>query len=291
VKPFSQDLHTLAGVYAVGAVSDVERKRFERHLDGCADCSNEVRGLNETATQLGLIVAQAPPPELKERVMAAAAQTRQNPPLRDHRQPKDAQRPTGWMPRLVSAAAVIAIAVAAALGVIQSRTQSKLNAAQSQLHGAQSQLGRAQSQLGQADSRLTRLEAERRLIESVLGSQGAQLDSKHLKGGGQFIVVFSHATKKAVITTADLPKLSGGHVYQLWLIGTKKNIRSEGLVPTALKSGLTAPVLATGLLPGDVAAMTIEPAGGSAQPTTKPIVTISSVRPAAASPTPSPSAG
>jgi anti-sigma-K factor RskA len=289
VKPFTQDLHTLAGVYAVGAVSDVERKRFERHLDGCADCSNEVRGLNETATQLGLVVAQAPPPELKERVMAAAAQTRQNPPLRDHRQPKDAQRPTGWMPRLVSAAAVIAIAAAAALGVLQSRTQSKLHNAQSQLHSAQSQLGRAQSQLGQADSRLTKLEAERRLIESILGSNGAQLVSKHLKGGGQFIVVFSHATKKAVITTADLPKLSGGHVYQLWLIG--KKIRSEGLLPAALKSGLTPPVLATGLLPGDIAAMTIEPAGGSPQPTTNPIVTISSVRPAAATPTPSPSAG
>jgi len=249
-----------------------------------------VRGLSETTTQLGLILAEAPPPQLKERVMAAAAQTRQNPPLRDHRQPKAGERPTGWMPRLVGAAAVIAIAAAAALGVLQARTQSKLNSAQSQLHNAQSQLGQAQSQLGQAHSRLTRLEAQRRLIESILGSNGAQLVSKHSKGGGQFIVVFSHATKRAVITTADLPKLSGGHVYQLWLIG--KKIRSEGLLPTALKSGLTPPVLATGLLPGDIAAMTIEPAGGSQQPTTTPIVTISSVRPAASpTPTPSPPAG
>jgi anti-sigma-K factor RskA len=289
VKPFTQDLHTLAGVYAVGAVSDTERKRFERHLDDCPDCINEVRGLNETATQLGLVTEMVPPPQLKERVMAAVAVTRQNPPLRDHRQPKPGQRPTGWMPRLVSAAAVIAIAVAAALGVLQARTHSKLSTAQSQLHNAQSQLGQAQSQLGQAHSRLTRLQAQRRIIESVLGAHGARLVSKHLKGGGQFTVVFSHATKRLVFTTADLPTLPSGKVYQLWLIG--KKIRSAGLLPTAGKSGLTPPVLATGLLPGDIAAMTIEPAGGSKQPTTTPIATISSVLHPAVAPTPTPSAG
>jgi anti-sigma-K factor RskA len=274
VKPFSQDLHTLAGVYAVGAVDDTERKRFERHLDDCPDCANEVRGLNETATQLGLVLAEAPPPQLKERVMAVAAQTRQNPPLRDHRQPKAGQRPTGWMPRLVSAAAVIAIAVAAALGVLQARTQSKLSTAQSQLHNAQSQLGHAQSQLGHAQSRLTRLEAQRRLIESVLGTRGARVVSHHSAKGGQVTVVFSHSTKKMVVTTADLPKLPTGFVYQLWLIG--KKTRSAGLLPTAGNSGLTPPVLATGLLPGDIAAMTVEPAGGTAKPTTAVLVEIPS---------------
>jgi anti-sigma-K factor RskA len=275
VKPFTQDLHTLAGVYAVGAVSDTERKRFERHLDDCPDCTNDVRGLNETATQLGLVVAMTPPPQLKERVMAAAAVTRQNPPLRDHRQPKAAQRPTGWMPRLVSAAAVIAIAVAAALGVLQARTQSKLSTAQSQLNNAQSQLGQAHSLLGQAQSRLTRVEAQRRLIESVLGSQGAQVVSHRVQKGGVITVVFSHSTKRMVVTTANLPKLADGQVYQLWLIaGTKA--RSAGLLPTALKSGLTPPVLATGLKPGDIAAMTVEPAGGTKQPTPPVLVQIPS---------------
>jgi anti-sigma-K factor RskA len=282
VKPFTQDLHTLAGVYAVGAVSDTERKRFERHLDDCSDCANEVRGLNETATQLGLVVAQDPPPQLKERVMAAVAQTRQNPPLRDHRQPKAAQRPTGWMPRLVSAAAVIAIAVAAALGVITARTQSKLGTAQSQLHSAQ-------SQLGQAQHRLTRVEAQRRFIDSILGSNNVQVASHRSSKGGLVTVLFSHKTKRMVVTTADLPKLTGGQVYQVWLIGTKKNIRSEGLLPVAGKSGRTPPVLAMGLLPGDTAALTVEPAGGTKQPTTTPIVEISSVVHPAAAPTPTPS--
>lgn len=274
MRPFSQDLHTLAGVYAVGAVDDTERKRFERHLDDCPDCANEVRGLNDTATQLGLVVAATPPAGLKARVMAAVAQTRQNPPLRDHRQPRAEQRPTGWMPRLVSGAAVIAIAVAAALGVLQARTQSKLSTAQSQLHNAQSQLGHAQSQLGHAQSRLTRVEAQRRLIESVLGSPGARVVSHRSSKGGLFTVVFSHSTKRMVVTTANLPKLPTGFVYQLWLIG--KQTRSAGLLPTALNSGLTPPVLATGLLPGDIAAMTIEPAGGTKLPTTTPLVEIHS---------------
>lgn len=283
MKPFSQDLHTLAGVYAVGAVSDTERKRFERHLDECPDCTNEVRGLNETATQLGLMVAAAPPPQLKERVMAAAAQTRQNPPLRDHRQPRTGQRPSGWMPRLVNAAAVIAIAVAAALGVITARTQSKLSTAQSQLHSAQ-------SELGQAQKRLTKLSAQRRFIDSILGSNNVQVASHRSSKGGLVTVLYSHKTRRMVITTADLPKLADGQVYQAWLIGAgSKNIRSEGLLPVAGKGGRTPPVLAMGLLPGDTAALTVEPAGGTKQPTTTPIVLISSVVQPAAAPTPTPS--
>jgi hypothetical protein len=61
-------------------------------------------------------------------------------------------------------ALAVGLFAAAALGVIQSRTQSKLNTAQSQLHNAQSQLGHAQSRLGHAQSRLARVEAQRRLI-------------------------------------------------------------------------------------------------------------------------------
>jgi len=46
-------------------------------------------------------------------------------------------------------------------------------------------------------------------------------------------------------------------------------ITSAGLLPPA-KDGQTPPVLATGVVKGDALGLTVEPAGGSTQPTTKP---------------------
>lgn len=47
--------------------------------------------------------------------------------------------------------------------------------------------------------------------------------------------------------------------------------RRAGLMPVT-SSGSTAPVLANGVLPGDRLGITVEPAGGTARPTTTPLV-------------------
>ena len=39
----SADLHTLTGAYAADALSGTERLAFERHLDDCPACAQEVR--------------------------------------------------------------------------------------------------------------------------------------------------------------------------------------------------------------------------------------------------------
>jgi anti-sigma-K factor RskA len=51
-------------------------------------------------------------------------------------------------------------------------------------------------------------------------------------------------------------------------------IRRAGLLP-APTAGRTAPVLASGLITGDSVGVTVEPAGGTSQPTTSPIVVMS----------------
>jgi anti-sigma-K factor RskA len=66
--------------------------------------------------------------------------------------------------------------------------------------------------------------------------------------------------------------LSGGKVYELWLMAPTGN-RPEGLLDVQ-PSGRAAPVIASGLRPGDQTGLTVEPAGGSAQPTTTPIVVV-----------------
>jgi hypothetical protein len=47
--------------------------------------------------------------------------------------------------------------------------------------------------------------------------------------------------------------------------------QSAGLLP-ASHAGSTSPVLAVGVAPGDRLGITVEPAGGTAQPTTTPVV-------------------
>ncbi len=61
-------------------------------------------------------------------------------------------------------------------------------------------------------------------------------------------------------------------MYQLWLIGSTKTT-SAGLLPPA-QAGRTAPVLASGVVQGDKLGLTVEPAPGSAQPTTTPILAL-----------------
>ena len=74
-------LHNLTGAYAAQALADTERVSFERHLDACPGCAQEVRELAETTAQLGAAVATAPPPGLWDRVRAEALATRQVPPV------------------------------------------------------------------------------------------------------------------------------------------------------------------------------------------------------------------
>ena len=73
--------HTLAGAYAMDAITAADRARFERHLASCAECAQEIASLREATARLATATAQAPPPGLKERVMAAAATTRQRSPV------------------------------------------------------------------------------------------------------------------------------------------------------------------------------------------------------------------
>ena len=74
------DLHTLTGAYAVDALPDDERERFEDHLAVCAACEQEVRELQATAARLGAISVAAPPPSMRARVLAEIDSVRQEHP-------------------------------------------------------------------------------------------------------------------------------------------------------------------------------------------------------------------
>jgi len=228
----NREVHTLAGAYAMDAISPADRARFERHLAGCPECAREIAGLREATARLATATAVPPPPGLKERVLAAAASTRQRPPA----------APARRVPRrrlaLATAALTAAAAVAAAVvfGVSDGSTRD--------------QLGRVQ--------------ASNQQVAAVLTARDATMMTGAVTGGGTVTIVMSHARHALVFTAADLHALPASRGYELWLIGPAGQ-RPVAMLPPA-RHDMTGPVIASGLRPGDHLALTAGPAGGSARP-------------------------
>ncbi|HET9081457.1 MAG TPA: anti-sigma factor [Trebonia sp.] len=241
------EMHLLTGGYALDALPEAERAEFERHLTRCPACAEEVRGLRETAARLAMATAVAPPPGMRERVLAVAPRTRQLPPAGRGPLARAGER-TGLrrisLSRAGLTAGIVTLAAAVALLVVMQVSTSR------QLHQAQ---------------------ASNSAIAAVVAAPDARIQSAPAATGGTVTAVMSLRQHEAVITTADLQTLPGTRVYQLWVMNSSGAARSVGLL-TITRPGSTAPVLATGVLPGDRLGITVEPSGGTAQPTTTPLV-------------------
>jgi anti-sigma factor RsiW len=244
-----RDPHILSGAYALDALdSAAERDRFERHLGHCQACAGEVRGFREVTTMLAMAAALQPPPALRRWVLAAVRRTRQLPPAAQLRRGAvwrwlPGQR-TGWLVRLPLAVAAVGVAAAAVLGVMFAGAQQRLDVAQS----------------------------ENRAVAGVLAAPDARVLTRPTSAGGTATVIVSHAQRELIVTTAGLRQLPVTKVYEAWLINPRRT-RPAGLLP-APRGGRTRPLLATGLLPGDEFGLTVEPAGGTAKPTTPPILVV-----------------
>jgi anti-sigma-K factor RskA len=256
--------HTLAGAYVLDALASSDRARFERHLARCDACANEVSGLREATARLAAATAAEPPAGLIERALAAAARTRQLPPLtRETTAPRPSRHagaataagPAGgvravrlvwraWTPRLAVALAAAFMITGAALGLAAHTAAHQLE--QNQLRG--------------------------HAIAEIMTARDATILTAQLTGGGTATVVMSPRERALVFAAAGLRALPASRCYELWLMGPGGDT-SAGMLPTP-RQGMTGPVTASGLDPGDRLGLTIEPAGGSPHPTSAMILVL-----------------
>jgi anti-sigma-K factor RskA len=236
------DLHTLAGAYALDALPEDDRERFEGHLARCESCDQEVRGLREATAHLAVAVAEPAPAQLRSQVLTRIGQVRQLPPLVPDLA-VERRRRARPRSRLAAALAAACLVVALIAGGLAVRSQQELN----------------------------RVRAAGDSVAAVLAAPDARTVTGSVAGGNATVVV-SRSRGQVVFASSDLRRLESSETYQLWLMGPQR-IRSAGLVrPDA--QGQTRPVVAGPIADAAQVGVTIEPAAGSPQPTTDPILVL-----------------
>jgi anti-sigma-K factor RskA len=244
------ELHSLAGPYALDAVSPRDRVSFERHLAACDACAAEVDELRQVTAGLAAATSSPVPAGLIARVLESAVRTQQLSPAVSQRRvsrrwPIPAPPGFASLAKVTVALAMVLVTVTAGTGLVAVRAEHQLTDTQVRDH----------------------------LIAEVLNAPDAIMKTVRVRSAGKVTVVVSRTERVLVFTTEGLPSLPAGHCYQLWLVG-RSGERSANMLPPP-RNGMTSPVVAVGLSPGDWASLTVEPDGGSQHPTSAPILMLS----------------
>ncbi|MBO1332281.1 anti-sigma factor domain-containing protein [Streptomyces sp. VRA16 Mangrove soil] len=239
------DLHLMTGAYALHALSDEERVAVERHLAGCGPCAREVAELSATAARLGLAATVTPPAPMRDQVLRRVTAVRQEPPgpARASHHGRARLR-TRLLSRWTLAACLAGAAVLGGAAVQQHQ----------EARDAAREARRAQAT---ADG-----------IAAVLASPDATTRAASLGDGATGTVVVSRTRDRAVFVVSGMARPARGRVYQLWFddAGT---MRPAGLMDPGRSDQA---VLLKGRVDGASGmGVTVEPAGGSAHPTSAPV--------------------
>jgi anti-sigma-K factor RskA len=244
----TQHVDDLIATYVLGALSDDERIRVEEHLRECERCRTEAAELAAVAGLLPLSLdPMSPPPALKQRILAAAAQD-----LASHATVESAlERPAvpwyrRWFPltRLgLAAAVVITLVVGIAIGrVVWTQTPST----QQRYH----QL------LGQFVAH----------GDEVVPFQPTQAN---IRGEAALVVTPSGS---ALVVVGHISPPPPGKVYQVWFMTTPAAPTSAGIL-ARLPSQPKVVRLRIDARGYKLAAVTIEPGPtGSPHPTSPPLM-------------------
>ncbi|TFC04818.1 anti-sigma factor [Cryobacterium adonitolivorans] len=298
----------LAGAYALHALSADEAAEYERYLTWSEEARVEAAELSDTAVALSLSVAPVQPSSgLKASLMAQLATTPQLAPLTTA---ADSVKPAG------SAAPTDAPPAATPFGSASSRVAEAAPASSDDKgsaagQGSAGEKGSAGNQ-GSAAERAQRrwfqrpagylvaaaaaaalfvggtfagqalygdpsqdfAQVQAASLAEINAAPDSQRASTQTLEGQDATLVWSGELGLSAIIVDDLPALGDDQDYQLWYIGSSGPV-SAGTFDSD-GSGTAWRVLDGTMSAGDAVGVTVEPAGGSEQPTTDPIVAIQS---------------
>jgi anti-sigma-K factor RskA len=242
----------LEGLYALDALTPTEKAAMEAHLAQCTLDHSELASIGGVVPALAsLAEPQGAPAALKRRVLEAYAldNSPRAEPARFMATDRTSAPPARWRAPnsfgwIAAVAAVLVIALVGAWGFTE------------------------RGQIDQANQRA----AEMARAIAALSQPGAQV--AYLRGSGTaagasgFVAVPPGSAGYMVVT--DVPAVAAGMTYQAWYIANGKP-SSAGTVARGPDGSIIAAAMQP--IPGtEVVALTVEPAGGSDQPTSTPII-------------------
>lgn len=258
MTPRKPDPASLSGAYSLHALDAAEAASFEAHLAESEDTRNEATELADTAVLLGLAVEpETPPPALKASIMAQIASTPQLAPEpvasvtpspdADSWSRAEAKARARWFQRPMNAVIGVAAAVALIVGGGIAVTAITTNVNQ---------------------------QAEANQLAAIQAAADATSLKGSVAGGGHATLVYSPSMKTAALIVDGMTALPADKVYELWYINDK-GARPAGTF-TVGPDGSMWQVLDGTMVHGDTVGVTVEPHGGSATPSTDPVLMIAS---------------
>jgi len=232
------NLHTLVGAYALDALTTDDQQEFEQHLPTCTNCGSDLVELRATAARLSDTTWQSPPAEMKARLMDAVANTAQERPRVATMAGRERRR---FLPALLAAAAVLAVLVSLGAFLVER-------------------------------DRLSEAQREQAAMVAVLSAPDVEQQVARLENGATVRMLMSPSLDEAVVTMMDLPALTNDQSYQMWRM-QPGGPDPEAVISAEQSSDSVARVI-DDLDDTQAIAVTVEPAGGSDQPTTRPVVTL-----------------
>ncbi|MBF4619107.1 anti-sigma factor [Clavibacter sp. VKM Ac-2873] len=279
------DIRMLTAAYALGAVDAEEAAEFEALLERDPMLRAEVEELRATAADLAWTTEPADPsPRLKVDIMAMLDATPQLPPLAVPSAVTDDDRRSAPVTELRPAASTGTGPVAPSASAPRERLGSaSARASDRWFRRPGALIGVAAAAVvlvvggvvvgtnvgGPGTSQTPVASA----YEQVTTASDVVIDKRDVVGGGTATVYFSPSEAKTAVVLNDASPVPEGHVLQMWYVSASGPV-SAGVMPSA--DGTGHAVLEGSYTPGDTVAITVEPEGGSEQPTTEPIVAVTS---------------
>jgi anti-sigma-K factor RskA len=228
-----ESVKDLIAPYVLGAVSPIEERQIRDHIISCDECMAQAESFAVVSAALPLAADPVPLPQgFTDRVIG---RTQENRPAVDS--PAAAGHPPWYrrwsgFPALATAALLV---VALVLGA------SLLNEHRS-------------------------LDQRQKVLAALLHHDQ---DAMELRGTSSAVAKVVPTENGSIFVAAGLRKAPNAHTYQLWLI---KNGSPVSAGTFDISNGIAVLESRRSLAGYDQAAVTVEPAGGSQQPTTRPII-------------------
>lgn len=228
----SDNAHVLDMIpaYALGSLEPEEAAQVEQHLLSCLICRDESRAFEEVTGQLSFAApVAAPSPELKDRLMGRLQSTQAS------SRPRVEAPARSWLERLMPAWGLASLVLVLALGALNLSLWQRFN--------------------------------ERQAFTSPGGMRAVPLSATDAAPEATGFVLVSADGEEGAIVVDGLPQLDESQEYQLWLF--RDGERTSGALFSTDEStyGGTRIRAPLSLMEYSSVGITIEPAGGSPQPT------------------------